>query len=218
MCAAPRTALKRGLVIDAVPLLRMGIARIFDATHIDLAGEFDRYADAASALARRRADVLVLGSPSDTDVLTAALGLLRAERVEHVFVLLDRINEEDLGELLASDVDAVLLRSAGAKEVSETLRDIAAGKRVIGPGVAMANSFGAGGAKDFVVENDGLLTPKESQVLMLLAEGKSNNAIAEQLFVTLPTVKTHIAHIYAKLEVNRRADAIARALSLGLLR
>jgi DNA-binding CsgD family transcriptional regulator len=62
-----------------------------------------------------------------------------------------------------------------------------------------------------------VLTPKERQVLAWVARGHSNKEIAEGLFMAPGTVKTHLAHIYAKLGVGDRHEAMARAIALGLL-
>jgi ATP/maltotriose-dependent transcriptional regulator MalT len=61
------------------------------------------------------------------------------------------------------------------------------------------------------------LTVREREVLALLAEGHSNREIASSLYVSLPTVKTHLAHIYAKLGAKNRNEALGRAVALGLL-
>ena len=63
----------------------------------------------------------------------------------------------------------------------------------------------------------GQLTRKELEVLARLAEGRSNREIAGALYVTPATVKTHLAHIYTKLGVTGRQEALARAVALGLL-
>ena len=61
------------------------------------------------------------------------------------------------------------------------------------------------------------LTTREREVLGLLAAGSSNREIAAALFVSLPTVKTHLAHIYGKLDAKNRNEALGRAMTLGLL-
>jgi ATP/maltotriose-dependent transcriptional regulator MalT len=61
------------------------------------------------------------------------------------------------------------------------------------------------------------LTTREREVLGLLASGCSNREIASTLFVSLPTVKTHLAHIYDKLDARNRNEALGRAMTLGLL-
>jgi DNA-binding CsgD family transcriptional regulator len=67
-------------------------------------------------------------------------------------------------------------------------------------------------------EADGDLTPREREVLALLAEGKSNAAIAEELFISQRTVTTHLSRLYAKLDVSTRTEAIALAVRMGLVR
>ncbi len=61
------------------------------------------------------------------------------------------------------------------------------------------------------------LTPRELEVLQLVAQGLSNREIGEQLFIALSTVKGHNRNIYSKLQVERRTEAVARARELGLL-
>jgi ATP/maltotriose-dependent transcriptional regulator MalT len=64
---------------------------------------------------------------------------------------------------------------------------------------------------------DPMLSPREREVLVLLAEGRSNREIASTMAVTVATVKTHLVHVYAKLGAGNRNEALGRALSLGLL-
>jgi LuxR family transcriptional regulator, maltose regulon positive regulatory protein len=63
----------------------------------------------------------------------------------------------------------------------------------------------------------GPLTEREREVLALLARGASNQDIAEQLVITIDTVKRHVTHIYSKLGVNNRVQAVERGRTLGLL-
>ena len=65
---------------------------------------------------------------------------------------------------------------------------------------------------------DHSLSPRELEVLQLLANGHSNGDIAEELFVSLSTVKSHVSNIYSKLEVKRRTQAIQKGKKLGLVR
>jgi ATP/maltotriose-dependent transcriptional regulator MalT len=70
------------------------------------------------------------------------------------------------------------------------------------------------------IASDGLiepLTPREREVLLLIAEGRTNQAIANELFLSIGSVKTHSSHVYGKLGVRGRTEAIARARSLGML-
>jgi DNA-binding NarL/FixJ family response regulator len=67
-------------------------------------------------------------------------------------------------------------------------------------------------------EADGDLTPREREVLALLAGGMSNAAIADELFISQRTVTTHLSRLYAKLDVSTRTEAIALAMRMGLVR
>jgi ATP/maltotriose-dependent transcriptional regulator MalT len=88
---------------------------------------------------------------------------------------------------------------------------------VVGPSL-LPLLVGVLGAPDDGDEDDGPLTPKELEVLSRLADGRSNKEIADALYVAPATIKTHLAHIYAKLGVTGRQEAVARAVELGLLR
>jgi DNA-binding NarL/FixJ family response regulator len=106
------------------------------------------------------------------------------------------------------------VRSVGGEELAEALDRVDRGERVIAPAL-LPTLVGILAPSDRAP--DSLLTGKEREVLAALAAGSSNQQIAEALFVTRATVKTHLAHIYAKLEAKDRHEAIARAVALGLL-
>ena len=86
------------------------------------------------------------------------------------------------------------------------------GERVVDPGILV-------GDEAATEESVGAstLTAREREVLVLLAAGHSNREIASSLYVSLPTVKTHLAHIYAKLGAKNRNEALGRAVARGLL-
>ncbi|MDQ1438247.1 MAG: hypothetical protein QOK43_1876 [Acidimicrobiaceae bacterium] len=161
-----------------------------------------------------------------------------------VVVLLDHVTREVLSSLLSLGVDALLVRSVGPEELADAVSRVDKGERVVAPvllpllvgvlgaaagsGLAGAGAGGGSGAgggtgagngwADGGTDADGVLTRKELEVLARLADGRSNKQIADALFVTQATVKTHLAHIYTKLNVTGRQAAVARAVELGLLR
>jgi len=127
-----------------------------------------------------------------------------------IVVLLGRAPRETLAELLGVAVDGLLSRSIDGPDLVRAVARVMAGERYVDPVLL------TGDAPDEEFEPMAL-TAREREVLGLLASGCSNREIASTLFVSLPTVKTHLAHIYDKLDARNRNEALGRAMTLGLL-
>jgi DNA-binding NarL/FixJ family response regulator len=202
------------VVVDQWALVRLGIKAVLQGIGVRVRAE---EANGRDGLLRARSlepGVLVLGAMAD---LTAVEAVAQAHQLPvrpRVLVLVSAPTAEDLRELLPMGPDGVLVRSAGAEEVRDAVTRIRAGERVVAPGLvpAVMDALQAGAV------DAGPLTTKEQEVLARLAEGHSNQQIAAAMFVTPATVKTHLSHIYAKLGVANRREALARAVALGLLR
>jgi DNA-binding NarL/FixJ family response regulator len=148
-----------------------------------------------------------------------------------VVVLLAQPSRNELVEVLGAGVAGLALRSLTAEELVSTVE--AAAEGVAGAGSAPAGAHGVpapvfvplpigldpteGTVAGAAAPVDPLLTPKEREILGQLAQGATNKRIAEALYVTPATVKTHLAHIYAKLGARGRHEALAHALAMGLL-
>lgn len=212
------------VVVDEWPLVRLGIGQALRSLSIRVEIELSGAADAVRRLVEAEVGWLILGTYRDvsaTDVIRKARALDRPPRV---VVLLDQVNRESLASLLSLGVDALLVRSVGPEELADAVGRVAKGERVVAPSLLPllvgvlgttgpeGDEAGDGGAAE------GGLTRKELEVLTRLAEGRSNRDIADALYVTPATVKTHLAHIYTKLGVTGRQEAVARAVELGLLR
>lgn len=204
----------RAAVVDQWALVRLGIRAVLTSREVETVAEFEHGRDVIAWARAERADLLVLGNHLDRpalDVVTEAAGL---DPRPHMALLLTNPNKEEMSALLAAGADALLVRSVGGEELSDALDKIEAGERVIAPALL---PLLVGAVAPSAQTADPLLTGKEREVLAALAAGRSNQQIAEALFVTRATVKTHLAHIYAKLDAKDRHEAIARAVALGLL-
>ncbi len=126
-------------------------------------------------------------------------------------------DESVLGALRAG-ARGYLTKDAGAEDIRRALFAVASGEAALDPAVqhhvvaALAGGGGAAGAPELP---DGL-TPREAEVLSLIAEGLSNQEIAERLFVSPTTVKSHVNHLFAKTGVRDRAQAVTYAFRAGL--
>jgi DNA-binding NarL/FixJ family response regulator len=201
------------VVVDQWALVRLGITAVLQTLDIEVVAE---EASARDGLFRSRTlepGLLVLGATSDLSMVEA-VGQARQLPVRPlVLLLVSALAPADLSELMGLGPEGVLVRSAGADELRDAVVRMRAGERVVAPALvgAVMDGLQAGAAEA------GPLTTKELEVLAKLAEGRSNQQIAEVLFVTPATVKTHLSHIYAKLGVANRQEALARAVALGLL-
>jgi DNA-binding NarL/FixJ family response regulator len=201
------------VVVDQWALVRLGITAVLEAAGVDVVAEEASGRDGLLRARTLEPDLLVLGAMSDL-TLPEALGQARQLPVRpRVLVLVSALVPADVSELMALGPEGVLVRSAGADELRDAVVRLRAGERVVAPALlgAVMDGLQAGDA------TAGPLTTKEQEVLARLAEGRSNSQIAEALFVTPATVKTHLSHIYAKLGVANRQEALARAVALGLL-
>jgi NarL family two-component system response regulator LiaR len=111
-----------------------------------------------------------------------------------------------------------ILKDAGPDTVLRAIRAVANGESLLGPSVAnkVMRQFSALPGKQTPVFDD--LTPRELEVLSLIAEGLNNKEIAQELVISEKTVKNHINNIFSKLHVNDRSQAILYAIRKGLVK
>lgn len=131
---------------------------------------------------------------------------------------------EDDDQILAAieaGASGYLVKAGPAEELAAGVRAVAAGQTVLAPSIAaqlVARATGAGvGGPEPGAPATPTLTPRETQILGLVAEGLSNPAIAARLFIGESTVKTHLLHVFEKLGVSDRTRAVMRAMELRLL-
>jgi len=151
-------------------------------------------------------DVVVL----DTGPESLLLGPLGTPSV----VLLDDLDGAAAARALRAGARAVLPRDAAPEQIRAAVRAAAAGLASLPTRVATTLLDGARTPPD---PAEHVLTPRELDILTLLAEGLVNKQIAERLRISEHTVKTHLAAIYERLEVSNRAEAVATGLRRGLI-
>jgi DNA-binding NarL/FixJ family response regulator len=213
------------VVVDEWPLVRLGIGQALRSLSIRVTGETASAADGVRLVSEERAGWLLLGTHRDMAGADAARRAKALADPPRVVVLLDHVSRELLAAFLSIGVEALLVRSVGPEELADAIARVDKGQRVVAPallpllvGVLGTTADGEGDEDGGDGSGEGGLTRKELEVLTRLADGRSNKEIADALFVAPATVKTHLAHIYAKLGVTGRQEAVARAVELGLLR
>ncbi|MEU1872441.1 response regulator transcription factor [Streptomyces sp. NPDC019793] len=139
-----------------------------------------------------------------------------------VVILTTFADDESILGALGAGARGYLTKNAGRQDITRGIRAAGAGQSVLDREVqdrllatARAKAApGPGGAAGQPLPDD--LTPREREVLTLIGQGLSNRGIAEKLFISEATVKTHINNLFAKTHIRDRADAVRRALAAGL--
>lgn len=144
-----------------------------------------------------------------------------------VLVLTAHENEEYMLEAIRAGASGYVLKDAPRQQLSDSIRRVLEGESVLTQGLAarlirqLADEIGQ--SREHSPEREerrrilDLLTPREIEVLRLLAQGYSNSEIAKSLYVTAGTAKNHVEHIFAKLEVSDRTQAVVRAIKLQIV-
>jgi DNA-binding NarL/FixJ family response regulator len=202
------------LIADDHPVVRNGLRGIFTGDpEFEVLGEASSGVEAvALAVARRPQVVLMDLRMPGGDGVTAIREL--AERTPQIRVLVLTTYGDDVDVLAAIDAGATgyLLKDAPREELLRGVRAAARGESVLSPTVAATL---VGQRRAPAAETP--LSPRELEVLRLVAAGTTNREAAAQLFISEATVKTHLLHVYAKLGVNDRAAAVGAGYERGLL-
>lgn len=201
----------RVLVVSADPLARAGLAALLGArSELRLAAEAE---PARAQAAAREADAALwdLGAPSTARGAADAGAEALAPLAAGLPVVALVAGEAQAGEALRAGARGVLQRGAGAEAIAAALRAAVAGLTTLDPELAAAL------LRVPAAEAGGPLTPREREVLALVAEGLGNKAIAARLGISEHTAKFHVNAILGKLGAGSRAEAIVRAARLGLV-
>jgi DNA-binding NarL/FixJ family response regulator len=207
---------RSAVVVDELALVRLGLATVLASTRVDVVAETPGGREASELLGLHEPSLLVVGSPSDMPVGEAVRRARTVDPTVGILALLGAGQVATVAAVVEAGANGVGLRGAAAAEIVEASEAVLEGRRY----VAVTLSAGLIGQLESVPapqRADDLLTYREREVLALLASGATNREIATSLSVTTATVKSHLVHVYAKLEVRNRQEALSRAVGLGLL-
>ena len=202
----------RVLVADDHPVVRHGLCTMLEIEDdIVVVG---RAADGEEAVAQAREtrpDIILLDVQMPNVDGIEALRRIRAEDPEARVIVLTTYRDEDyVFPSLQAGARGYLLKDASREELADAIRRVAAGESLLDPQVAEAVS-------NRPARTESTLTSRELEVLGLMAEQQSNAQIAERLFVSENTVKTHVSNILAKLECSDRSGAVLTAWKRRLI-
>jgi DNA-binding NarL/FixJ family response regulator len=204
------------LIVDDHPVVRDGLRGMFEsAPGFRVLGEASNGVEAVAQAAALDPDVILmdLRMPGGGGVEAIAQLTRRSARAK-VLVLTTYDTDSDTLPAIEAGATGYLLKDAPRDELFTAVRAAAEGRTVLSPAVAsrLVSAVRSPGAR-----GNEPLSAREREVLALVAKGTSNREIARALFISEATVKTHLLHIYAKLDVRDRASAVAAGYQRGLL-
>ena len=199
------------LVVDDHALVRTGVVNII--THepdLRVVAEASNGAEAVDAYTRHHPDVTLLDLRMPVMEGVEAVRQIRAlDPNAKVIVLTTYDTDEDITRALKAGAKAYVLKDITADDLIACIHDVLAGKTYLAPAAAAKLAEGVGRVQ---------VTPRELSTLRLMADGKSNKEIANTLGISERTVKTHLGHLFEKLGVTSRTEAIKVATRRGLVR
>ena len=209
----------RVLIIDDHALFRVGLQGLLEQRDIEVAGAVSSGAEGITLAEEINPDIILLDLRMPDMGGLEVLQKLRDNKSTIPVVMLTTSNEEaDLIKSLRSGAQGYLLKDMEPDELVSALRDIEKGKNVVAQDLTDALARMVQGETN-VDDDDGPfseLTPREMEILCLLADGQSNKLIARNLGISDGTVKLHVKAILRKLGIHSRVEAAVIAVEQGL--
>lgn len=206
----------RLVIADDHPIVRAGLIALFSLeADLEVVAEAGTALEAVALSQELSPDVVLMDlqfGAEETVTGAEATGQIRAlDAAPYVLVLTNYDSDADILSAVEAGASGYLLKDAPPHELLAAVRAAAAGESALAPVIAsrLLHRLRAPKAS---------LSPREVQVLRLVAAGRSNTGVAQELFVSETTVKSHLAHIFSKLDVSSRTAAVSEARQRGILR
>ena len=208
----------RVVVVDDHPVVRDGLRALFaEYPEIELIGEAATGREAVKVALIDHPDVMIMDlAMPETDGFIATAEISRVAPDVAVLVLTMSDDDITLTKAIQAGARGYLLKGATKEEILRAVTAIADGEAIFGPAIARRVLNRLAATTDAQRDPFPQLTPREHDVLGLLAEGQSNPAIAARLGLSLKTVNNNTSAIFAKLNVATRTEAAIRARDHGL--
>ena len=209
----------RVLIADDHLIIREGLHLIFDTVpDIELVGEANNGQEALDAVDALRPDVVLMDLQMPIMDGIKAIEKLRQTHPELAVIILTTYKEDDLMfRGLAAGAHGYLLKDTDRQTLIDTIQAAARGETLLKPEILQQVLSYQSMIFDKSKDTEKLLTKRETEILLMVADGARNKEIAYKLGITLRTVKAHLSHIYQKFNVDSRAAAVAAAAKVGIL-
>jgi DNA-binding NarL/FixJ family response regulator len=209
----------RVLIADDHAILREGVRALLAATDdIEVVGQAADGREAVDACRRLDPDVVLMDiAMPGLGGIEAALEIRKEAMRARVLVLSQYEDREYVRRLLKAGVSGYVLKKSAGSELAGAIRAVHRGGLVLDPEVARAAVDEASPARAGGDPYE-TLTDREKQVFRLVAEGKSNKEVADELGISVKTAMSHREHVMQKLDLHNRTELVKHALKLGVIR
>ncbi len=211
----------RLLLADDHRMLRESLRRSMEDSGFDVVGEAADGAEAVRLASELKPDVILM------DVTMPVLDGVEATRQvrdrvpsAQVVILTMHADREVLVDAIRAGAAGYLVKDCSTEEVVDTVRKAASGETALSPELAASM---LGEVRDLVQREDAagaeaVISKREEEVLQLVADGLSTTEVAAKLYISVKTVKNHLASIYQKLDTRDRTQAVLQAVRMGIVR
>lgn len=208
----------RLVVVDDHALFRRGLVGLLEEMPgFSVVGQAGDGQQALPVIEKARPDVVLLDlNMPNMDGITALRALRERKLPVKVLMLTISQNDTDLLDAIRAGADGYLLKNTEPDELRRAIRRVAEGQGALSPEVTAPILRAI--SRSAVEDQTHMLSERELDVLGCLVDGLTTQQIASRLFISENTVKTHVRHIFEKLEVSNRAEAVGKAMQMGIIK
>ncbi|OIJ14030.1 DNA-binding response regulator [Anaerobacillus arseniciselenatis] len=206
------------LFVDDHEMVRIGVTSYLSAQpDIEVVGEADNGAKGVDLALAIRPDIILMDLVmKEMDGIEATRRIVEEWPEAKVIIVTSFLDDEKVYPALEAGATSYMLKTSKASEIAEAVRATHRGQSVLEPEVTGKMMTKMRQKK--VTYPHEQLTEREMEILLLIAEGKTNQEIADEAFIALKTVKVHVSNILGKLEVHDRTQAVIYAFKHGLVK
>jgi len=204
------------LLVDDSELVRAGLKTLLDLhadagdARLEVVGEAHSVATALAEVAQLEPDVVLLDIRlPDGSGLDACRQILASGSESKILILTSVIDDSLVYDAMSSGAHGYLLKEINAQGLCQAIKDVAGGKFILDPTLTsrLLNLIRSNSTPPMEQNRLSILSSQERRVLALVAEGKTNKEIAEQMSLSDKTVKNYLSNVFEKLKINRRSQA-----------
>ncbi|MEI4830409.1 MULTISPECIES: response regulator transcription factor [Bacillus] len=199
------------LLVDDHEMVRMGVsAYLSTQPDIEVVGEAENGRKGSELALSLKPDIILMDLVMDEmDGVEATRAIIQEWPEAKIVVVTSFLDDEKLYPVIEAGATSYLLKTSRASDIADAVRATYDGETVLEPKVTGKMMSRMRQKKEQSLHED--LTEREFEILLLIAQGKSNQEIADELFIALKTVKTHVSNILNKLHVSDRTQAVIYA-------